>query len=120
MTPRFVRLAAMAAAVFAAHAAAQQAAPPPPQFAEPNLSEGGVRSLAAACAACHGTQGRAAAGSSVSGLAGRPRDEIVQAMAQFKAGSRPATVMHQIAKGYGDAEIAALAEHFSRQQREAR
>jgi cytochrome c553 len=35
-------------------------------------------------------------------------------MAQFKSGGRPATVMHQIAKGYSDAEIAAMAEHFSR------
>jgi cytochrome c553 len=27
-------------------------------------------------------------------------------MNDFKAGKRPATIMHQIAKGYGDAEIA--------------
>jgi cytochrome c553 len=38
-------------------------------------------------------------------------------MQQFKAGSRPATIMHQIAKGYGDDELAALAEYFARQQR---
>jgi len=34
-------------------------------------------------------------------------------MAQFKSGQRPATIMHQIAKGYSDAEIAALAAYFS-------
>ena len=119
MNARSLRLAAGAAAWLAAGALAQQAAPPPTQFAPPNLSEAGVRSMAAACAACHGTNGRVAAGSPLAGLAGRPRDEIVQIMGQFKAGSRPATVMHQIAKGYGDAEIAALADHFSRQRREA-
>jgi len=87
---------------------------PAPAFAAPNLTEKGVRSLAASCAACHGTNGRAAPGSTVPGLAGRSRDDIVQVMAQFKAGQRPATVMHQIAKGYTEAEIAAMAEYFSK------
>ena|SRR6187402_2635635 len=96
---------------------AQQPAPPAPNFAAPDLSPKGVQSMAAACSMCHGTNGRPAAGSAVAGLAGRPRDEIVQAMAQFKAGSKPATIMHQVAKGYSDAEVAALADHFSRQAR---
>ena len=52
-------------------------------------------------------------------LAGRPRDEVAQALLQFKAGAKPATVMHQIARGFDDAEIAALAEHFARQPRPA-
>jgi len=38
-------------------------------------------------------------------------------MAQFKEGKRQATLMHQIAKGYTDAEIAALADYFSKQPR---
>jgi cytochrome c553 len=37
-------------------------------------------------------------------------------MAEFRAGTRPATVMHQIAKGYGEAETAALADYFSQQK----
>ena len=114
-----LRLAAGAAAFGAACAAAQQPAPPAPQFADANLTERGVRSMAASCAACHGTNGRAAAGSTVASLAGRPRDEMVQAMAQFKSGARPATLMHQIAKGFSDAEIAAIADHFARLRREA-
>ena len=87
---------------------------PAPAFAAPNLTEKGVRSMAASCAACHGTNGRAAPGSTVAGLAGRSRDDLVQLMGQFKAGQRPATVMHQIAKGYTEAEIAAMADYFSR------
>ena len=94
---------------------AQQPAPAPPAFAASNLTDKGIRAMALNCAACHGTSGRAAPGSAVPGLAGRPAAEIVQALQQFKEGKRPATLMHQIAKGYGDAEIAALADYFSKQ-----
>jgi len=106
-------LALLAAA--AAHA--QQPAPPAPNFAAPNLSPKGVQSMAAACSMCHGTQGKPVANSPVAALAGRSRDEIVQSMAQFKAGSKPATIMHQISRGYSDAEVAALADYFARQPR---
>ena len=106
-------LALLAAA--AAHA--QQPAPPAPTFAAPNLSPKGVQSMAAACSMCHGTQGKPVANSPVAALAGRPRGEIAEAMAQFKAGTKPATIMHQVAKGYSDAEVAALADYFARQPR---
>ncbi len=35
-------------------------------------------------------------------------------MTQFKEGKKPATVMHQLTKGYSSEEIAALAEYFSK------
>ena len=73
--------------------------------------------MAAACSMCHGTNGKPVAGSVVAALAGKPADEIVQSMSQFKAGRKPATIMHQIARGYSDEEIAALAQYFSRQSR---
>jgi cytochrome c553 len=101
------------AAVAAGLAFAQAPAPPPPAFAAPNLSEKGVRDLAANCAICHGTTGRPAPGSTVPGLAGR--GDIADIMKQFKDGKREATVMHQIAKGYSDAEIAAIAAYFAKQ-----
>ena len=106
--------AALALALGSVVAHAQQAAPPAPNFAPSNTSAKGIHSMAAACSMCHGTQGKPAEGSNVAALAGRPRDEIVQGMAQFKSGQKPATIMHQIAKGYSDAEIAALADHFSK------
>jgi len=96
-------------------AIAQQA--PPPSFAPSNLTAAGVRSMAATCATCHGTQGRAAPGSALAGLAGRSKDELARSMSDFRSGKRPATLMHQIAKGYSDEEIAAIAEYFSRQPR---
>jgi sulfide dehydrogenase cytochrome subunit len=110
-------LAGLALALAGAGVSAQQPAPPPPAFAPSNLTPKGVQSMAGACAMCHGTNGKPAANSTVAGLAGRPRDEIVQAMAQFKAGSKPATIMHQIARGYSEAEVAALADYFSTQPR---
>ncbi|QJR10290.1 hypothetical protein DSM104443_01344 [Usitatibacter rugosus] len=112
-------LATVLLAAMAGGAQAQQpapAAPPPPAFAAANLSESGVRSMAGSCAMCHGTAGKAVEGSTVAPLAGRPAAELVGLMNDFKAGKRPATIMHQIAKGYGDAEVAALADYFSKQR----
>lgn len=71
------------------------------------------RALAAACANCHGTDGRTVQGSSVPSLAGMPKDYMVQQMNAFKDGSRPATVMHQLAKGLTEAQIESAASYFS-------
>ena len=107
----------LAAAFLVATPALAQQPPAAPNFAPSNLTPPGVRAIAANCAACHGTNGKAAPGSAVPGLAGQPKEAFVTAMAQFKEGKRPATLMHQIAKGYTDAEIAALADYFSKQPR---
>jgi cytochrome subunit of sulfide dehydrogenase len=92
------------------------AAPPAPAFAPSNLTPSGVRSLAANCAACHGTNGNSVGGA-VAGLAGLDKDYFVNQMKLFKEGKREATLMHQIAKGYTDAEISALAGYFSTQKK---
>ena len=76
-----------------------------------------LRSLAATCANCHGTNGNAIGGASVVGLAGLGKDHIVTQMQAFKAGTRSATVMHQIAKGYSDAQIEQLAAYFAGQKK---
>ncbi len=91
-------------------------APPPIPFAAANLTPLGVRALAANCAACHGTNGNSAGGA-VPGLAGANKDYFVAQMKAFKEGKREATVMHQIAKGYTDAEIAAIADFFAAQKK---
>lgn len=106
---------ALVAASAAFTAWAQQPAPPAPAFAAPNLTPKGVASLAASCAICHGTGGRTAQGSKVARLAGRPAAATAEAMRAFREGRREATVMHQIAKGFSDAEIAALADYFAQQ-----
>lgn len=76
-----------------------------------------IRSLAATCANCHGTNGKAQDGSAVVSLAGLPKDYIVAQMAAFKSGARPATVMHQLAKGYSDAQIEQIAGYFAAQKK---
>ena len=74
-------------------------------------------SVSATCAACHGTMGRAIDGSSVVSLAGMPAANIILQMKAFKDGSRPATVMHQLSKGYSDAQIAMIANYFAAQKK---
>lgn len=73
--------------------------------------------LASACANCHGTNGNAAPGSTVPGLAGYNREAFITAFNAFKKGERQATIMHQISKGYSDAQIAALATYFAEQKK---
>jgi len=76
------------------------------------------RNLAASCAICHGTDGRIATKDSpLIPLAGLPRDHIATQMRAFRDGKRPATAMHQIAKGYTDPQIDAIAAWFAAQKR---
>jgi cytochrome subunit of sulfide dehydrogenase len=75
------------------------------------------QALAATCANCHGTQGRAVEGAAVPGLAGMPAGYMVEQLKAFKSGARPATVMHQLAKGYSDAQIEQLAAYFAVQRK---
>lgn len=98
----FRLLFGLALASSAAHALAQN----------PDPNEG--RNLAAACASCHGTNGVSQAG--MPRLAGRDRSEIARLMLDFRSSQRPATVMHQIAKGYSDDQIEAIAAYLSAQK----
>ena len=67
--------------------------------------------VSANCANCHGPQGRS--GAAVPSLAGLPSRYIVEQMQAFKAGTRPATIMQQLAKGYTDSQIELMASYFS-------
>ena len=75
-----------------------------------------ARSLVATCANCHGTDGRSVT-REVPALAGQPKELLVSQMKAFQDGRRPATVMHQIAKGYTDAQIDLLAAYLSAQKK---
>lgn len=87
---------------------------------EPNavapLSAMAVRSLAATCAGCHGTDGHVVKGSKVPGIAGLSQDYFAMQMSAYRAGKIPSTVMQQIAKGYDERETAALGAYFAAQR----
>jgi cytochrome subunit of sulfide dehydrogenase len=73
-----------------------------------------ARNLAATCANCHGTTGNARGDMKL--LAGMSADKIIALVADFKSGAQPATIMHQIAKGYTDEQIRLIAGYFAAQQ----
>lgn len=82
----------------------------PAAAADPNLA----RDLAATCATCHGTDGKSVGG--MESLNGERKQKIIDKINKFKSGAKPATIMHQIAKGYTDEQIEMIADYFSRQK----
>jgi cytochrome c553 len=72
-----------------------------------------ARNLAASCANCHGTNGQARG--EMKPLAGVSAEKIMAAVADFKSGAQPATIMHQISKGYTDEQIKLVAAFFAAQ-----
>jgi cytochrome subunit of sulfide dehydrogenase len=75
-----------------------------------------ARNLTASCAICHGTDGRPVT-KDVVVLAGRSSADMATQLRAFRDGQRPSTVMHQIAKGYTDQQIDAMAAWFASQKR---
>jgi cytochrome subunit of sulfide dehydrogenase len=69
---------------------------------------------AASCSGCHSAGATSA--SSVSRLYGRDAGDIMTAMAGFRDGSLPATVMNRIAKGFSDDELRAIAAWLAAQK----
>ncbi len=74
-----------------------------------------IKVWAAACANCHGTNGKAEPGNE--SLAGKDKDELLQKLMDFKSGRKPATLMHQLSKGYTDEQLAQLAAYFAAQKK---
>ena len=86
---------------------------PPAPAPHPHLA----RNLAAQCANCHGTDGKGV--DAIPALAGKPAAYNIEQMKAFKDGTRTgqaATIMHQIAKGYSDQQIALMAHWFAAQK----
>lgn len=91
-----------------------------PAFAARPVSAG--ERLAATCTACHGTRGNTGgetgsqtAGAALPLLAGQPKETLLASLKAFKDGSRPATIMTQLAKGYTDEQLEQIAAWFAAQ-----
>jgi cytochrome subunit of sulfide dehydrogenase len=69
---------------------------------------------ATSCSGCH--PANAGVETAVPRLAGRNAAELVAQMQAFRAGQRPATVMDQIAKGFSDTEVQAIADWYAEQK----
>jgi cytochrome subunit of sulfide dehydrogenase len=60
------------------------------------------------CFACHSIDGTG----NIPNLVGYPPDILVMQMRMFKDGTRPATIMDRVAKGYGDEDFVLMGEYF--------
>ena len=69
--------------------------------------------LAAACANCHGPEGRGAW--PIASIAGRPYNELLRQLESYRINDPidDATVMPRLMAGYSEADIEALARWFS-------
>lgn len=103
--PRALRRAGLAGAVWAALACAATQA----QAADPHLA----RNLAATCANCHGTNGQARG--DMKPLAGMSADKMLAMLDDYKNGNQPASIMHQIVKGYTPEQLRLIAGYFAAQ-----
>ncbi|MCK9259784.1 MAG: cytochrome C [Azoarcus sp.] len=74
---------------------------------DPNLA----RNLAATCANCHGTSGKSLGG--MESLAGEPKEKLLQKLADFRSGAKPASIMHQISKGYTDEQLDLITAYYA-------
>lgn len=86
----------------------------PNAFAHGSAGDHLARNLAATCANCHGTDGRSVG--KVAPLAGKAAQETIGKLTEFKEGKRPATIMHQIAKGFSEHQIKLIADYFAAQK----
>jgi sulfide dehydrogenase cytochrome subunit len=77
-------------------------------------SEARVLMLVDTCVGCHGSDGNSV-GPATPSIAGMRESLFIKAMTDMKSGKRPSTVMHVIAKGYTDKEIALMATFFNKQ-----
>ena len=99
-------------AALLAPAAFAQTAPAAAPAAGPTVQD--ISLIAGTCANCHGPDGRSAGG--IPSLRGVNERHLLQRLQAFKAGTATdATVMTRLMKGYDDAQIAALAQWFSKE-----
>jgi sulfide dehydrogenase cytochrome subunit len=84
-----------------------------PLFADPAPTpQASGEMMGNTCAGCHGTHGRMVSEAFMP-LAGMKQSTFIKAMTDFRSGSRPATLMGHVARGYNDEQIKAMADYFA-------
>lgn len=79
-----------------------------------HAADDAARSLAAGCLGCH--QSTANQSPTIPSLYGQPRASIAAKLRAFRDGAQAGTIMPQLAKGYDDAQIDAIAGYFAVQK----
>lgn len=97
------------AGTFAFAAALLAATPPASAQSDATLA----RNLAATCANCHGSDGRARG--DMRPIAGMPAESMLAMLSAFRDGKLPATIMHQIVKGYTEPQLKLIAGYYAAQ-----
>jgi cytochrome c553 len=69
------------------------------------------KAKAAACAGCHGANGEGVGPNPA--LAGKPEDQLVQAMKDYKSGSRVNAVMKGMVAALNDADMSNLGAYYA-------
>ncbi|WKJ92048.1 hypothetical protein QZJ86_07865 [Methylomonas montana] len=72
-----------------------------------------AQAIAFNCLNCH-ADSSASVDTSIPSLETLSREQIQQALLDFKYDRKPATLMPRLAKGYSDEELAAVADYLSR------
>ncbi|EME68545.1 cytochrome subunit of sulfide dehydrogenase [Paramagnetospirillum caucaseum] len=78
--------------------------------ASPARADGQARLMAETCTVCHSPEIH----SPLPSLAGRPAGDILRVLLAFRDGSRPASIMDRIARGYSREELGAIAGELGR------
>jgi len=110
MTDPHFRLACRSVMLSAALLASWPVLAQTPAATDPHLA----RNLAATCANCHGTNGNARG--DMKPIAGVSAEKLLAMLDDYKTGNQPATIMHQIVKGYTPEQLKLIAGYFAAQQ----
>jgi cytochrome c553 len=102
-----IRLAIVAAALWAAAAAAQSPSPTPARVPDT------MAQRLLACTACHGEQGRATPDGYFPRIAGKPAAYLHNQLRHFQAGRRQAVGMASLLDHLDDAYLREMAAHFA-------
>ncbi len=70
--------------------------------------------LIASCAVCHGENGNSPKEKGIPSISRMSENSLANSLTEFKAGTRPGTIMTRLVKGLTDDEIKVLAKFYGK------